>query len=78
MTFNKRYVYTALNAEKCKKGKNVIVADNLTRLKELVECFVPIYYPLEEINPSTYRDRFKVNGIDYTLAYVVTDKGFRK
>ena len=74
MEFDKSRVYTALNADELKVGSKVIVADNITSLKELVEC--NDVWILQNIAPenSIYRFITEDSGEPYAFAYLVEEK----
>ena len=72
MEFDKSRVYTALNADELKPGDKVIVADDLSTLKEKVKKGEDIE-TIREIYSEDCQERFDVE-IRYTLAYLVERK----
>ena len=74
MEFDKSRVYTALNADEVKPGSKVLVADDLSTLRRVVEGNTEHYLDtLSQINPDDYGRRFDVNGVDYALCYLVAE-----
>lgn len=78
MEFDKSRVYTALNADELEVGSKVIVADNITSLKELVACGdVCILQNIATAN-STFRFIAEDNGESYAFAYLVEEPEEKK
>lgn len=72
MEFDKSRVYTALNADELKVGSEVIVADDLSHLKDFVKD--EVIYTLEHVTAESQGYRFVANGgICYLLAYLVAE-----
>jgi hypothetical protein len=68
MNFDKSKVYTAVNAEELKVGSKVIVADNLSVLKEDITNLRLI----KVIKPECYEHRFLCDdGYSYAFAYLI-------
>jgi len=69
MEFDKLRVYTALNADELKVRSKVLLADDLSELKRLVENDV-IPDTLEFVRAETYQFRF-LSETDFALAYLI-------
>ena len=75
MEFDKSRVYTALNADELKIGSKVVVADNITSLKERVESgdfrtLIAILTEHSQLRFSAVKSADDV-AVDYDLAYLV-------
>lgn len=78
MEFDKRKVFTAVNADELKVGSKVICADNLYSLKFSVDNELYIT-TLREILPEECMLRFRTKeGEDCTLAYLVSEPEEKK
>ena len=73
MEFDKRFVYTSLNADELELESDVILADNLESLKQQVEANSwPTYVKrLDWVMGESFADRFKSGNLRYNLAYLV-------
>ena len=73
MKFDKRRVYTALNADEVKPGSKVFVADDLYTLRQRVEDSTGEYPEiLNAVNPDDCTYRFATD-ISYALCYLVSE-----
>lgn len=75
MEFDKSKVYTALNADEVKVGSKGCFADNIDRLKEIVENEIrPFPDVLKKINAGYDIERFmNKNGTSYVLFYLIEE-----
>ena len=73
MEFDKRFVYTSLNAEELEAGDEVILANYLESLKDQVEANSwPTYVKrLDDVMGASSTNRFKSGHKTYNLAYLV-------
>ena len=80
MEFDKSRVYTALNADELKVGSKIILADNLSFLKERVTHDAEYVTTLANVRREDYASRFigADNGAAYTLAYLVSEPEKKK
>lgn len=78
MVFDKSRVYTALNADELKVGSKIIVADNITSLKELVACEDVCILQNIATENSTFRFIAEDDGGSYALAYLVEEPEEKK
>lgn len=77
MEFDKSKVYTALNADELKVGSKVIVADDLSHLKDYVKD--ELICTLEHVTAESEGCRFVANGsVLYSLAYLVSEPEKKK
>lgn len=73
MKFDKTKMYTVLNAEELKVGSKVIVADNLTRLKEDISN-PRLLKIIEKVELEDWEHRFLCDdNFHYALAYLVEE-----
>lgn len=77
MEYDKRRVYTALNADELKIGSKVILSDNLSYLKECVEHGDDIV-SLEAIKSEAFGERFFDGSSSWYLAYLVEEPEEKK
>ncbi len=59
MNFDKKMVFSAVNADELRVGDKVIVADTLDLIAMLVNTGKGEYWVIEEINPENFKNRFK-------------------
>ena len=77
MEFDKSRAYTALNADELKVGSEVIVADDISHLKDFVKD--EVVCTLEHVTAESQGYRFVANkGIHYLLAYLVAEPEEKK
>lgn len=77
MKFDKSKVYTALDADELKVGSKIIVADNLSELRQLVaENTTPI--TLMSVRDEKCSTRFYCAGWSWNLAYLVEEPKEKK
>ena len=77
MEFDKSKVYTALNADELKVGSKVIVADDLSHMKDFVKD--ELICTLEHVTAESEGFRFVANGGGlYSLAYLVSEPEEKK
>ncbi len=71
MDFNKKNVFTTLNADEVKIGSKVVLANNLEDLIDRVEC--EIIETLQSINGIEWTGRFVgKDNTNYNLCYLVS------
>lgn len=77
MEFDKRRVYTALNADELKPGSRIFAADCLSTLKRYVENDDGIV-TLEMVNDEMHLSRFFDGESSWCLAYLVSEPEEKK
>ena len=80
MEFDKRRVYSAVNADEIKPGSKVFVSDNLFALKQKVETNpLQDLFILNKVLPDNCSYRFEVGDEDdYMLCYLVSEPNILK
>ena len=78
MKFVKNNVYTAVNADKLKKGDKVVVADTIMDLRDFIEGMnEEVWYTeLKKVLPGNCAKRFSIEkNLRYALAYLIERAG---
>ena len=72
MNFDKRKVYSSVNADELKAGDRVIVGDSIAILKEKLQGGIRNVVILKDVKPENFISRFEADKY-YSLAYLITE-----